>query len=1012
MGIYDKHADSPDRLKIEGQEITLKFIRNGDGTATITWNIPNIAGCDVNDLAYDGIVITVSTRPANYITTSPVKGTYYDADPTFDFDLHSGDSINVAKVVGAFYHDRTTTSLVVTDVLNKTPYYVSAYAVDQQGNYHREGVHAYSLPTGQDEEDKSSPPRSAYHDVGIDTPDGIDVKADTGLDENMQYSIKIMIGDECVQWNDLLGSEMQTYEDLAAYLTSRMKTLVNPLLGPDFPSSGEYWVDETNQKVYQWDGNQSVEQTAIFLEEDPAVPVLGAYWYKPSTEELRMWETAGWTLINNVIHFATDPSTPTEGTIWLDKVLLSGGDVDPDNTFAWEWNGSTWCQKPTVVSTTNPLLPPVLAKNTFWYNTTTGETFQRNTQLRRWDEVDPIVWDTNPNTITDDDYWYSTDTEVAYVRSASAWNQLNNIRYEEANSEGELDNPVANHYWFIPSEQRLFQRDAGNTTWVEINVIISFNDPTDRESCDIWWNTSPSIDDMFVWDSVNNEWDAVAEFYQQATDPALPATLEAGTYWYNPDDDTLQKITGLNCTDVIFIDSPYDPTNLPVGVIWHDTTNNTWFIWDGTSFIAIEVFVAEVDPYAVSDGILWFDTNDDQLWLRVLGAWVEQTFDTTAPTPEDDTYFLNTVTDVLYKWNGVMWVEDCGLAEVVLDFKRNVCFDELPDVNTDLFSPYNDFDRFGRDLIRFKTCDTGCVNTIEVDRGTSVLTNLQHPIVWYAPASGRSKNEAGPTYKELGVGDDGSPDERRKLHDQIRVALGAPGVTVELTKQELDECVDNALLMIRKYSSYAYEHVLFFMDVYANQQKYELVNKCVGFNKIVNINAAYRMRTGFLGASHGTFGGYDIYGYAALQQLYSLGTFDTLSYHLVSQYIEELQYMFADQLVYTFYEDTRILSFHQIFYNQEKILLDAFIEVPEQRLINNRYLALWIKKWAIAEAKMILSQVRGKYQTLPGPNGSTTLNSQELITQAENEKVQLMEELQDRSMQDHNSDVMSQFFIG
>ena len=158
--------------------------------------------------------------------------------------------------------------------------------------------------------------------------------------------------------------------------------------------------------------------------------------------------------------------------------------------------------------------------------------------------------------------------------------------------------------------------------------------------------------------------------------------------------------------------------------------------------------------------------------------------------------------------------------------------------------------------------------------------------------------------------------------------------------------------------------------------------------------------------------GFDLFGYAALQQLYALGTFDTLSFHLVASYVEDLQYLFADQLVYTFYEDNRIISFHQVFYNTERVLLDAFMEVPEQVLITNRYLALWIKKWSIAEAKMILSQIRGKYTSLPGPNGSTTLNSQELITQAENEKVVLLEEMNDRSMQDHNADVMSQFWIG
>jgi hypothetical protein len=169
------------------------------------------------------------------------------------------------------------------------------------------------------------------------------------------------------------------------------------------------------------------------------------------------------------------------------------------------------------------------------------------------------------------------------------------------------------------------------------------------------------------------------------------------------------------------------------------------------------------------------------------------------------------------------------------------------------------------------------------------------------------------------------------------------------------------------------------------------------------------MRGGFLGAIFGSDG---VFAYGALQQLYRSGTFDLLSFHLVAQYIEELQYMFADNLVYDFYEDTRTLNFHQVFYGTERILLDATMERTEQHLMTNRYLELWIKKWSISEAKMILSQIRGKFQSLPGPNGSTVLNSQELITQAENEQANLREEIFDRSFQDHNSDVSSQFFIG
>ena len=79
--------------------------------------------------------------------------------------------------------------------------------------------------------------------------------------------------------------------------------------------------------------------------------------------------------------------------------------------------------------------------------------------------------------------------------------------------------------------------------------------------------------------------------------------------------------------------------------------------------------------------------------------------------------------------------------------------------------------------------------------------------------------------------------------------------------------------------------------------------------------------------------------------------------------------------------------------------LTAYIERTEQELFTDRETREWIKRWAIAESKMMLSQIRGKFQTLPGPNGSTTLNSQELITQAETEKADLLIELEDRSMQ-------------
>src|SRR4051812_10477377 len=117
MSIFNNFQDRPDQIKIEGQEIVLKFQRTSDTTARISWNIPAPAnGCNVDTQAYDGIVITVSNKPANYISTSPTDGKFYTGDPTVDNDLHAGDKLDIALVLGAFYNDKTTTILDITDL--------------------------------------------------------------------------------------------------------------------------------------------------------------------------------------------------------------------------------------------------------------------------------------------------------------------------------------------------------------------------------------------------------------------------------------------------------------------------------------------------------------------------------------------------------------------------------------------------------------------------------------------------------------------------------------------------------------------------------------------------------------------------------------------------------------------------------------------------------------------------------------------------------------------------------
>ena len=63
----------------------------------------------------------------------------------------------------------------------------------------------------------------------------------------------------------------------------------------------------------------------------------------------------------------------------------------------------------------------------------------------------------------------------------------------------------------------------------------------------------------------------------------------------------------------------------------------------------------------------------------------------------------------------------------------------------------------------------------------------------------------------------------------------------------------------------------------------------------------------------------------------------------------------------------------------------AFINEPGKQ---------WIRRYALALAKEMLGSVRGKYQSVPIPGDTTTLDYSRLLQEAKDEKLKLIEELQ------------------
>lgn len=964
MGTFDKYADTPGQIKKEGQEITVRFQRTGPTTGRITWNIPApFAGCGPDAVqAYDGIVITVNSKPSNYLSNSPVDGKYYTADATGDADLHAGDVLDGALVVGAFYHDKTTTSIEINDILPKTPYYVSAYAVDAVGRYHREGVHAYSLPTGSEE--GGMPDKAAKHDIVIDVIGGVIAATPTGLVPDTEYDFKVLIdGKEyAIKVN---GENATNFGDLVSELKEKLAVLGDVFVSPLAPFTNQLYLNLTTGELKQWNGVAYDTIPVLLHSDDPTSQDINALWLEPTTKLLKSMVNDVWT----VTPYIAVPHNPA---------MLACDQAWFDGTNVWLYKLTHWEKLHTYIQERNPLLGSVLTCDDYWYNPTTGIVSVWDVDSKRWVAINAIYSPTDPNVLGVGDFWYDETALKVRQRDATSWNVVVSTTYVETLPVDAADYSEAaagNEFIFSLDSQQLFRRVAD--AWVEQAIVAFPTDPLNRDVGKYWWNSSTGVDSLFAWDAINLAWVAVNSFAQSAGDPALPVPVVENSAWYNPVTKEVKLVFKTSCKIIFPIIFTGTPGNLPVGTVWHDTDADKWYRWDGTVFSEVEPLIYPTDPYTVVVGYYWYDRTNNLLKRWTGTTWLEVEFVTKPVVVEVGKLWFNSVSDQLYAWDGKAWVESIGLASVEL----------IPPQTSK-----------HRSVLSFFTRGLGCGAKIEVvNESTLLLALLSTPIIMTDPVSGQTGLAAGALYQQLGIGDDGSPDERRAVHDFVRTSLGHPAVKVELTKEQLDICVNLALEELRKFSSYSYRRGVFFLDLMPNQQTYVMTNKCVGFNKVVGVNSIHRHRGLAMGAGAA---GNDAFTYAAIQRLYTMGTFDMLSYHLVSAYMEELETLFAQRIMFTWKELERELSVYTKVWKKERVLVDGFFERTEQDLMIDRQTGLWLKRWALAEAKKILSQTRGKFQTLPGPNGSTTLNAQELQTQAEDEMTKLREQLEDYSMQD------------
>lgn len=865
MSTFDTFADSPFQIKREGQEIVVTQTRLSPTSIRVSWTLPHAIACGMPG-AYNGAIVTLDQFPtAN--SKLPSDGSVYKADSTASVQLHAGSRIGAALVVGAFYNDKTTTSVDITDAPADQSFYVSLHAVDNVHRYHTDGVQTYALPYDRDVE----LPTAGYDIVTMGVG-GVFPTTPTGLDVAKTYSFKLMV-DQMPDISVVVpGATAQTYQALIDTINMALILKDNPLQSAIPPLFGTYVYSIAKQILKQFDGEKyNIVPNVIINNKDPLLSIFGDIWLDTFdlVNPLKVFTVNGWEA-QPFITLARDPRNPYCNDYWYNGSTIH------------KWNGGTWILQTMINSVIDPALAPVITCHQYWFH-----------------------------------------------------------------------------------DDKLYQYDEARCQWAVVPFVSVY--PTFPTSGQLYVDLTNHI--VQIWSDVDGVWVTVQASFS-LIDPALPVTVAQGTIWHETISDKFFSRDGTSWKEVIPTRTSTAPQALTQGTIWYNSATKVWNRLMGGSWVPFLPMLFNTsatdtnEPNIPTTGRYWYNNVTQRLYQFDGSSWVAITFSLTEVFPATGSVWFNTATNTVMVWSGVKYNILSPVATLTLNAKGNLVF---------------------------TSATTGSKSWVCIpDLGTLFAYTTLTPYVHIeAPVKGTDPVSKVPSYLQPGVGTDGSQDERRNMIERVKNMLGYPTMEVELSKQQMDLALDMAFEKLRSSSSAPYKRGYFALDLMPRQQHYKLTDQTVGFNKIVDVLYLYRQSATFIGTAAGN----DVFGQMMVQNLYSSGKFDLLSYHMVSSYMETMKQLFASEIQFNWDEYSRTLSIYKDFPRAERVLVDAMVERTEQELLVDRWTRSWIQRYTAAQARYMLAEIRGKFSTLPGAGGNVSLNASDLRAKADADVLECMEEI-------------------
>lgn len=217
--------------------------------------------------------------------------------------------------------------------------------------------------------------------------------------------------------------------------------------------------------------------------------------------------------------------------------------------------------------------------------------------------------------------------------------------------------------------------------------------------------------------------------------------------------------------------------------------------------------------------------------------------------------------------------------------------------------------------------------------------------------------------------------KRQELIDDIRTILGDGMVDVELDPKHYEQAIDLAVDRFRQRSSNSTEEAYIFLTLQADVNEYTLAEEVIEVREIFRRSVA------------GSTSGVDLdpfeMAYTNLYFLQGGRIGGLLTWDAFSQYQEVVRRLFGGYLNFKYVTEKNKLLLMRRPRAEENVLLQVYMEKPVDTLITQRYSRPWIREYALAQCKMMLGEARSKYSSLPGAQGSVSLNGADLKAEAQ-----------------------------